>query len=69
MKLIKINEILIRGIELSTFTEKLKEIGVGPKFALSTLMQTASYFPQNNFFVLNKCEYHLSHVCKRHGFT
>ena len=37
MKTTKINVIFVRGIELSTFTEKLKEIGEGPKFALSIL--------------------------------
>ena len=32
MKMIKINVIFVHGIELSTFTEKLREIGEGPKF-------------------------------------
>ena len=42
MKMIKINVIFVHGIELSTFTEKLREIGEGPKFALSVLTRTAS---------------------------
>ena len=42
MKMIKINVIFVHGIELSTFTEKLREIGGGPKFALSVLTRTAS---------------------------
>ena len=40
--MIKINVIFVHGIEFSTFTEKLREIGEGPKFALSVLTQTAS---------------------------
>ena len=32
----------VHGIEFSTFTEKLREIGEGPKFALSVLRWTAS---------------------------
>ena len=39
--MIKINVILVHGIELSTFTEKLREIGEGPKFALYVLTRTA----------------------------
>ena len=35
--MIKINVIFVHGIELLTFTEKLREIGVGPKFASSVL--------------------------------
>ena len=42
MKMIKINVIFLHGIELSPFTEKLREIGEGPKFALSVLTRTAS---------------------------
>ena len=42
MKMIEINVIFVYGIELSTFTEKLREIGEGPKFALSVLTRTAS---------------------------
>ena len=42
MKMIKINVIFVHRIELSTFTEKLREIGGGPKFALSVLTRTAS---------------------------
>ena len=40
--MIKINAIFVYGIELLTFTEKFREIGEGPKFALSVLTQTAS---------------------------
>ena len=40
--MIKINVIFVHGIELSRFTEKLREIGEGPKFALSVLTRTAS---------------------------
>ena len=32
MKMIKINVIFVHGIEFSTFTEKLREIGEGSKF-------------------------------------
>ena len=39
--MIKINVICVHGIELSTFTEKLREIGEGPKFALNVLTRTA----------------------------
>ena len=42
MKMIKINVIFVHGIEFSTFTEKLREIGEGPKFAFSVLTRTAS---------------------------
>ena len=42
MKMIKINVIFVHGIELSTFTEKLREISEGPKFTLSVLSRTAS---------------------------
>ena len=42
MKMIKINVIFVHGIELSTFTEKLREIGAGSKFALSVVKRTAS---------------------------
>ena len=35
--MIKINAIFVYGIELLTFTVKLREIGEGPKFALSVL--------------------------------
>ena len=42
MKMIKINVIFVHGIELSTFTEKLREIGAGPEFASSVLTRTAS---------------------------
>ena len=42
MKMIKINLIFLHGIEFSTFTEKFREIGEGPKFTLSVLSQTAS---------------------------
>ena len=42
MKMIKINVIFVHGIEFSTFTEKLREIGDRPKFALSVLKRTAS---------------------------
>ena len=42
MKMIKINLIFVHGIELSTFTEKLREIGEAPKFTLSVLSRTAS---------------------------
>ena len=37
MKMIKINVIFVHGIEFSTFTEKLREIGDRPKFALPFL--------------------------------
>ena len=40
--MIEINVIFVHGIELSSFTEKLREIGKGPKFALSVLRRTAS---------------------------
>ena len=40
--MIKINVIFVHGIELLTFTEKLRDIGEGPKFALSVLTLTAS---------------------------
>ena len=40
--MIKIDVIFVQGIELSTFTEKLWEIGEGRKFALSVLTRTAS---------------------------
>ena len=40
--MIKIKVIFLYGIELLTFTEKFREIGEGPKFALSVLTQTAS---------------------------
>lgn len=43
MKLIKINVIFFHGNKLSTFTEKLWETGVGPKFALYVLKKTTSY--------------------------
>ena len=42
INLFKINVIFVHGIGLSTFTEKIREIGGGPKFALSVLTQTAS---------------------------
>ena len=42
MKLIKTNVIFVHGIELLTFTEKLREIGAGLKFALYVLTRTAS---------------------------
>ena len=35
--MIKINVIFVHGIELSTFTEKLREIGAGSRFALSVV--------------------------------
>ena len=41
LQMIKINVIFVHGIELLTFTEKLREIGGGPKFALSVLTRTA----------------------------
>ena len=44
MKMIKINVIFVHGIELLTFTEKLREIDGGAKFALSVLTRTASNF-------------------------
>ena len=44
--MIKINVIFVHGIELLTFTEKLREIGDGPKFALSVLTRTASLSTQ-----------------------
>ena len=34
--------IFLHGIELLTFTEKLGEIGAGPKFALHVFTRTAS---------------------------
>ena len=40
--MIKVNVIFVHGIELSSFSEKLREIGEGPKFALSVLTRTAS---------------------------
>ena len=40
--MIKINVIFAHGIELPTFTDKLREIGAGPKFALSVVKRTAS---------------------------
>mgnify|MGYP006963819905 CR=1 FL=1 len=42
MKLIKVNVIFEHGITLLTSSEKLREIGAGPKFALSVLTRTAS---------------------------
>ena len=42
MKLNKINVIFVHGVELLTSSEKLREIGAGPKFALSVLTRTAS---------------------------
>ena len=42
MKMIKINVIFVHGIEFSTFTEKLREIGDRPKFALSVLTWSVS---------------------------
>ena len=42
MKLIKINVIFVHGIILLTSSGKLREIGDGPKFALSVLTRTAS---------------------------
>ena len=35
--MIKINVIFVHGIELSTFNEKIREIGEGTKFALYVL--------------------------------
>ena len=40
--MIKINVIFVHGIEFSTFTEKLREIGDRPKFALSVLTRSVS---------------------------
>lgn len=51
MKLIKINVIFFHGNELSTFTEKLWETGVGPKFALYVLKKTTSY-PLGSFVTI-----------------
>ena len=42
MKVIKTNVIFVHGIELLSFTEKLREIGAGPKFALYVLTWTAA---------------------------
>ena len=36
------NVIFVHGIELSTFTEKLREIGEGTKFALSNVTELDS---------------------------
>ena len=40
--------IFVHGIELLTFTEKLREIGAGPKFALYLLTRTANQWYKNN---------------------
>ena len=42
INLFKTNVIFVHGIGLSTFTEKIREIGAGPNFALSILTRTAS---------------------------
>ena len=40
--LIQINVIFVHGILWSTFTENIREIGEGQKFALSAVTRTAS---------------------------
>ena len=40
--LVQINVIFVHGIYWSTFTENIREIGEGPKFALSAVTRTAS---------------------------
>ena len=40
--LIQINVIFVHGIQWSTFTEIVREIGEGRKFALSAVTRTAS---------------------------
>ena len=58
MKLIKVNVIFEHGITLLTSSEKLREIGAGPKFAfdlwrglfhfsLLRLISLSFYFPRN----------------------
>ena len=42
IELIQINVIFVNGIQWLTFTEKNREIGEGPQFALSVLTWTAS---------------------------
>ena len=53
MKLIKVNVIFEHGITLLTSSEKLREIGVGPKFAFSPFLrgQPLKIFGED-FFIL-----------------